>query len=75
MSEWKQINSLMKSEKKDKFFDILARKWSRGEGGYVYKRMTDAFINGNGDVMHGNLGDEWQVTHWMPIPKPPKSSS
>lgn len=69
MSEWQPIET---APKDGTWIAVISR-----EGGMDFKPVTACFCKGLwmevDHVLDGKVDyDVWNVTHWMPLPEPPK---
>lgn len=76
MSEWQPIKTAPQDGTN---VDVWAHKFNTKTGDKIERRIPDAYYSGN-IVMRGwkhkiEKLDDWNVTHWMPLPDGPNAHS
>ena len=68
MSEWISVEDRLPDENNDEFICYVSNKNDKSVD------FVSAFVYENGefgDTKYGNNFNKW-LTHWMPLPEPPK---
>lgn len=74
MSEWISVKERLPDDNHDTLLVCLLAKHEDAPSGEVVVD-TDAFYTSDGEFRFWSGSNVYEVTHWMPLPEPPKEYS